>query len=158
MKNATFTVEFIRHVLANGRGPNGEKDVFERDGDGALIFHQSWWYSAISKAIESASIRGIKAGDIDMDLSVRADTRMWNRHYGSGAATRTHEAIMPGTKVTFQASVADRVTESSLTEILTRVGKYVGISPYGHKLGYGRFRVIDVTVTPSDAGTAVQHG
>lgn len=148
MKDATIEVEFIRHVLANGHGPKGEHDVFERDSDGALIFHQAWWFSAFSKAIEGAAVRGIKAGDIDMDLSVKADTQMWNRHYGPGK-TRLHETIMPGTKVTFHASVADRVTESNLTEILIRMGKYIGISPYGHKLGFGRFRVIDVKVSPS---------
>jgi hypothetical protein len=154
MKDAEFTVEFIRHVLANGRGPNGERDVFERDGDDALIFHQAWWYSAYSKAIQGAAVRGVKPGDIDMDLSVRADTAMWNRHYGPGKS-RLHEAIMPGTQVTFQASVADRITESNLTDILTRMGKYVGISPYGHKLGFGRFRVVEVKVSPSDVAQEV---
>ena len=158
MKNATFTVEFVRHVLAKDRGPNGERDVFERDGTGALIFQQSWWYSAFRKAIEGAALRGIKPSDIDMDPFVRAETQQWTRRYQPGK-TRTHETIMPGTQVTFHASVADHVTESNLTEILKRMGKYVGISPFGYKLGFGRFRVVSVQVDPSASAdvAARQH-
>lgn len=155
MKNAEFTVEFIRHVLANGRGPNGERDVFERDGTNALIFHQTWWYSAFSRAIETSSVRGVKPSDIAMDLSVNAPTEKWNRHYGPNKS-RLHESIMPGTKVTFKALVADKITESNLAEILERMGRFVGISPYGHKLGFGRFKVIDVVIESSETNQVNQ--
>ena len=150
MKTATFELEFVRHVLANGHGPNGERDVFERTSDNNLIFYQTWWYSAFSKALEGSAVRGIKPADISVELTVSAPTEKWNRHYGPGKS-RLHEAIMPGTKVAFQAEVADKITESNLTEILERMGRFVGISPYGHKLGYGRFKVVKVTVTPSAA-------
>lgn len=148
MKNATFEVEFIRHVLANGRGPNGERDVFERTSDNSLIFYQTWWYSAFAKALDGSAVRGIKPGDISVDLVVAAPTAKWNRHYGEDKS-RLHEAIMPGTRVTFRAEVSDKVTESNLTEILERMGRFVGISPYGHNLGYGRFKVVKVSVEPS---------
>lgn len=147
MKSAEFTLEFVRHVLANGRGPKGEHDVFERTSDGDLIFYQTWWYSAFSKALESAAVRGIKPADISVALTVKAETAKWNRHYGPGKS-RVHEAIMPGTRVTFRAEVADKITESNLTEILERMGRFVGISPYGHNLGYGRFKVVKVSVEP----------
>ena len=57
---------------------------------------------------------------------------------------------MPATKVTFEAVVADHVTESSLATILDRMGKFVGLSPYGYRLGYGKFNVVSVEVAPSD--------
>jgi hypothetical protein len=149
MKDATFTLEFTTHVLANSQGPNGERDHFQRDSDSKLIWQQSWWYSAFTRAIELAHIRGIKAADIHMNLAVDAKTEVYRRRYGEGRF-RTHEAIMPGTKVTFEAIVADHVTESNLNAILDRMGKYVGLSPYGFRLGYGKFNVDSVKVAASD--------
>ena len=70
--------------------------------------------------------------------------------YGDNKS-RVHEAIMPGTVVEFNAMVSDRVTESILRSILDRVGRFVGLSPYGYKLGYGKFNVIEVEVEASDA-------
>ena len=153
MKDATFTLEFTTHVLANSQGPEGDRDRFQRDSDNKLIWQQSWWYSAFSQAIELAHIRGLKAADIHMNLAVEAETELYRRRYSLGGKDncyRKHEAIMPGTKVTFEAIVADHVTQSSLSKILDRMGKYVGLSPYGYKLGYGKFNVTDVKVAPSD--------
>ena len=152
MKDASFTLEFTTHVLANGVGPDGEKDHFQRDSVGKLIFQQSWFYSAFSRAIELAHIRGIKAGDIHMDLSIDAKTEVYHRRYGQGKF-RSHEAIMPGTQVQFAAVVADRITETELTTILTRMGRFVGLSPYGYRLGYGKFNTVKVEVENSDAAT-----
>jgi hypothetical protein len=155
MKDAKFVLEFTTHVLANGIGPDGERDHFQRDSENNLIWQQSWWYSAFTRSIELAHIRGIKAADINMNLAVSTKTEMYRRRYGEGKF-RTHEAIMPGTRVEFEAIVADRVTESVLDTILERMGKYVGLSPYGYKLGYGKFNVISVDVAPSeDSETSV---
>jgi hypothetical protein len=150
VKDVRFTVEFTQHVLANGTGPQGERDVFQRDGQNRLIFQQSWWYSAFRRAMEMEHIRTIKPGDISMDLCVEAATELYQRRYGRGEV-RTHEAIMPGTKVTFNAVVDDSVTESTLRRILERMGRFVGLSPYGHKLGYGHFHLLELIVAPSEA-------
>ena len=149
MKDTKFTIEFTTHCLANAIGPDGDKDHFQRDSHGKLIWQQSWWYSSFTHAIELAHIRGIKAADIHMNLAVEADTEIYRRRYGEDKF-RTHEAIMPGTHVTFEAIVADHVTESNLKTILDRMGTYVGLSPYGFRLGFGKFNVVDVTIAPSD--------
>ena len=47
--------------------------------------------------------------------------------------------------------VADHVTTSILEDILKKMGQYVGLSPYGFRLGYGRFKVTQVEVEPSDS-------
>ena len=148
MKNARWTLEFTTHVLANSVNPTGYNDSFQRDSDNHLIWQSSWWYSAFMKAIDIAHIRGIKPGDINMDLVVDTPTAVYKRRYGEGKF-RTHEAIMPGTQVTFEAVVADHVTESNLKTILEKMGKFVGLSPYGYRLGFGKFRVINCTVTSS---------
>ncbi len=153
MKDAKFTLEFTKHVLANSIGPDGKRDRFERDSDNRLIWQQSWWYSAFARSIQLAKIRGIKPADICMDLSVQADTDLYPRRWieRGQPRIRTHEAIMPGTKVSFEAMVADHVTTSILEDILKRMGQYVGLSPYGYRLGFGRFHVVEVDVEPSDS-------
>lgn len=150
MKDASFTLEFTQHVLANSTGPHGRKDRFQRDGQNRIVFQQSWFHSAFCQGIELARLRGVKAADIHMDLTFEAPTEDYNRRYGP-EKFREHEAIMPGTKVTFNAVVADNITEQVLRQILERIGKYVGISPYGYKLGFGKFNVTEVKVAPSDA-------
>lgn len=150
MKEAQFSLEFTSHVLANSTNASGDKDRFQRDSQDCLVFQQSWWYSAFTKAIDITRIRGVKPSDISMDLCVIAPTQLYKRHYGE-EGIRVHEAIMPATKVTFNAVVADHITESILHTILDKMGTYVGLSPYGHKLGFGKFRVLSVKVEPSDA-------
>ena len=153
MKDVKFTLEFTTHVLANGTGPTGEKDCFQRDNEKNLVWQQAWWYSAFAQAIDLARIKGIKPGDIHMNLSVKADTEVYKRRYGENKF-RTHEAILPGSRVTFEAVVADHVTESSLHLILERMGKYIGLSPYGYRLGFGKFNVVKVEVAPSEPDNA----
>jgi len=149
MKEAQFTLEFTSHVLANSTISDGTKDMFQKDSEGKLIWQATWWYTAITKGIELARIRGVKPSDISMDLSVSAPTQVYERRYGHNES-RLHEAIMPGTLVTFNAIVADHVTESVLRLILEKIGTYVGLSPYGHRLGHGRYIVKDVKVAQAD--------
>ena len=154
MKNIEFTVEFTTHVLALGFGPKGDRDHFQRDSHGRIIFQPNWFHSAFTRAMEIAKVRGIKASDIQMDLLIDAPTQVWNRKYGQDAY-RDHEAILPGSVVTFHGIVADSITESVMRLILTKLGSYVGLSPYGYKLGYGHFSLNSVTVEQSDAEVTV---
>jgi hypothetical protein len=149
MKDCTITVVFTTHVLANNMGNRNDKDCFQRDNENNIIYQQAWWFSAFTRAIELAHIRGIKASDISMNLSVKAATDYYNRRYGDGKF-RLHEAIMPGTHVTFEAVVSDHVTESNLRLILDRMGKFVGLSPYGYRLGFGKFNLVKLEVAPSE--------
>ena len=153
MKMATFTVEFTKHVLANGRPDDAPHDVFLRDGHNRLIWQKSWFFTAFRQALDLTGLRGIKPGDINVNLVIDAKTELYVRHYGR-TGVRTHEAIMPGTQVKFEAVVEDRVTQSTLRNILEKLGHFVGLSPFGFNLGFGRFEVVDVNVNPSDAATA----
>lgn len=150
MKDASFTIEVIRHILANGSDSDEGHDSFQRDSTNAIIFQQSWWHSAFAAALPGTGIRHIKPNDICMDLTVDTKTELYKRKYGKDSY-RVHEAIMPGTKVTFRALVADHVSDSNLRTLLDRIGRFIGLSPYGHKLGFGKFRLLDLNVQPSDA-------
>jgi len=149
MKNAKFAVEFITHCLAIGAKDGKDYDSFARDSSGSLIFQQSWFYSTFEKAIKMARMRNIRPGDIQVDLRVSAPVEVYNRRYAPNKS-RKHEAIMPGAKVEFNAIVDDNVTESVLRELLRYVGSFVGMSPYGYNLGFGKFSVISVEVQSSE--------
>lgn len=150
MKLASWTVEFVSHCLANQIGPHGEPDHFQRDSTNAIIFSASWWHSAFTQAIEICRMRGVKGSDILVDLQVEAKTERYGRRYGDDYL-RVHEAIAPGTQVRFTAVVQDHITTTMLRALLERMGKSVGISPYGFRLGFGRFNVLAVHVQASDA-------
>jgi hypothetical protein len=158
MKDATFTIEFITHCLASGKIENAH-DEFRKDSEGNLVWQQSWWYSALTQAINLSSIRGVRPADLNINPIVEAETELFKRKYGADKF-RTHEAILPGTRVTFEAVVADHITESVLENILERAGKYVGLSPYGFNLGYGKFNTIEVNVAPSipEPGKVQENG
>lgn len=150
MKNATFTVEFITHCLAIGAKDGKDYDSFARSTSGDLIFQQSWFYSTFEKAIHMSKMRNVRPGDIQVELLVNAPVEVYNRKYAPHKSRR-HEAILPGTKVTFKAVVEDCVTESVLRELLRYVGSFVGLSPYGYNLGFGKFSVVSVEVQSSES-------
>jgi hypothetical protein len=148
MKDAKFTVEFTTHCLAQGGRGNGvDHDRFERDSRGRLRWQHTWWYSAFQKTLGISRIKNVKPSDIKVALLVNAQTEVYKRKF-SEDGYRKHEAIFPGTVVEFEAIVADSVTESALRELLERMGNYVGISPYGHNLGFGKFAVLKIEVSP----------
>lgn len=152
MKTANFRIRLVTHVLAHSVNDAGQRDMFLKDADGKLLFSQSWFYAAFNKSIEISGLRGVKPGDINMDLVITAPTEMYKRKYGCNQY-RTHEAIMPGTEISFDAMVADHVTKTALETILNKMGKFVGISPFGHNLGFGKFTLLSVEVAPSDSAS-----
>lgn len=147
MKDARFTVEFVTHCLATGGIPEENiPDTFQRDSNDRIIMQQPWWHAAFTRAISLSRLDDkVKATDIQMDPAVVAETQRYQRRFNQDEF-RTHEAVMPGTRVTFNAMVEDNVTKDILTAILERLGKYVGFSAYGFKLGFGKFNVISVDV------------
>lgn len=147
MKDARFTIEFVTHCLATGGTPEDDiPDTFQRDSQDHIIMQQPWWHAAFTRAIDLARLRDkVIATDIQVDPAVTADTERYQRRFEQDGY-RTHEAIMPGTKVTFDAMVEDHITKDILEALLNRMGKYVGLSPYGHKLGFGKFNVVSLTV------------
>jgi hypothetical protein len=150
MKDAKFTLEFVTHCLANGKKDGERLDTFPRDSHGKLIWKYSWWYAAFSRAINEAGLRDIKPNQINVCLTVEVGVQIHRRRI-KDKWYREHEAIFPGTKVSFDATVDDAITEAALRTLLERVGHYIGISPWGHNLGFGRFEVVDVEVGPGVA-------
>lgn len=143
MRLIRFRVEFIGHVLASGRSGAETKDHFKRTTDNKLIFMRSWWYSAIASALAGSGLRHIGPDMIVVDPVVDAATAVYERKYGY-RESRFHEAIFPGTVVCFRAAVSDGITRSNFTALMERLGGFIGLSPYGCRLGYGKFKLLEV--------------
>ena len=150
MKAAEFELEFLSHVLACGREHGEDCDVFARDRQGRIVFQPGWWYSALTKAISQSHHKNVKAGEIVVDLVFTADTEIYDRPFGRHQEVRRHECIVPGSVVKFKAMIDDRVTETAIMDILEVMGRFVGISPYGHNLGAGRFNVHSLKLAKSE--------
>ena len=148
MKKADIKVEYLTHCLASGNRDDDGADTFEKDHEGNLIWHKSWWYSAVAKSIDLTGLRNVKPGNFHFDLCVSAPVVKFHRKYGKGNF-RVHEAIEPGTVVAFKAIVADHVTEHQIRELFDTMGTYIGLTPYGFNLGYGNFKLIDVKLDSS---------
>lgn len=145
MKEMILEIEYVTECLAQSQGRREQNtDWFKRDGDKNIIWCQSWWYSAISRTVEMYEIRGIKPSMFNFCPVVEAEkTEVFERQYKRNKI-RCHESIPVGTRVTFTAVVADQITDSVANSLFTKMGKYVGLSPYGHNLGYGKFNVISI--------------
>ena len=149
MKKVTFKVEFVKHSIAP-KSYHDDSFTFDRDHNGNLLWEQRWWYSAFKNAIDYCHMKGIKAADICMDLSFKARTEEFTHNWGQKKGVMSSEAIPPGTTVAFNAMVADYITESMLRNLLDTMGRYIGLSPYGHGMGYGRFTLLDIEMEHSD--------
>ena len=154
MKKAKIEVQFSTAVLANGIATDGKRDHFSRDALKNLLFKPAWWHAALRTAVEMSGVRGLSVSDIHMNLAVPDPGTTMVKHVYDGGERR-HETIPPGAKVVFEALVSDSVDKSSLSAVFGLLGSYIGLSPHGHNLGFGRFTLLDVTLedlSPADAG------
>lgn len=157
MKDMILTVEFVTHCLSAGRQSEDDHDSFDRDNSGNVIFRQPWYHAAILKTIELSGLRGIRPGFFYFSNVVTVKTEIYKRKYGRDKY-RSHEAIMPGTELTVHAMVDDSISEKQALDLFTCMGRYVGLSPFGYNLGFGKFEVRNLKLTgrPNDANDGVQ--
>jgi hypothetical protein len=141
MKTVKFTVEFLQPSLASGTRDQ-EVSTFPRSSDGRIIFQDSWWHSALCAALQG-TVEGaeVNASDIRMDPELDAETETYTRRY-NGTQQRKHECIPAGANVTFCAALASNVSMDAFHTIMDRLGRFIGISPFGHRLGYGKFKIV----------------
>jgi hypothetical protein len=160
MRDYTLTIEFTTPSLAtwsydtDARSGGGDCiDKFKRTSSNDILFEPVWLFAALTGGIANAG-SGIDVAprDIQIDPVFAAETGTY--HLGSTVTSpaRETEAIMPGAQVSLTASTADHVTKDKLERILTVIGRIIGISPFGHSMGFGRFKVVEVKETSTDVG------
>lgn len=141
MNTITFTVEFLQPSLASGTRDD-DISKFPRSKDGKIIFQDAWWHSAISAALHGTlEAENISPSDIRIDPEISVDTELYKRRY-NGTMERKHECIPAGATITLRAAVASNVSLKDFHTIMDRLGRFIGISPFGYRLGYGKFKIV----------------
>ena len=143
MKKGYIEVEFLQPCLSCGNVDKDDMDRFRRASDGSIIWSQSWWHAVLCRAKSELEMRDIRLSDIQLSLSIVAETAPYNRKYG-GDKFRCHEAILPGEQVKFDFAIKNSATLEDLRIMFEHIGQFIGVSPYGYNLGYGKFKLLDV--------------
>lgn len=104
--------------------------------DHDIEIHNQQWGDRIKKASLDLGIH-IPDGGVKLPQGFRPPTlHLYQRRYNR-TKSELFEAIRKGTVLTID--IVTSLSEDDFEEILTHVGKYYGLSPWGSKFGYGRF-------------------
>ena len=134
-------IRFTTPCLGAERKPRC--DTMLRDKEGRVILMQSWWRSALRFAAKAMCRHQDDIENIQVDPVVDGTTRIYKRYF-STASFQEHECFDAGDEITVRFCLPNAIPVESFTELLSTAGKYVGISPYGFKLDFGRFAVLEV--------------
>ena len=140
MRKIKIKINFDTPCLSS---KSDQEDIsrFDKVEDKILVFPYPWFYSAITDAINLLDLKDIKPSSFNVDVHVVCESiTILNRSYGRDKY-RKHEALPIGTGLTFNLLVANHISDELTREIIETIGKYIGLSPFGHTLGYGRFTV-----------------
>lgn len=148
MRKIKATIQFTSPCLANMPIGGGEPtaDKFDRDCEDRIIIRPNCLESAVHKTLKFSEFEHIRASDVIIAPEIDTTTRLWKRNYTSHGArkSRTHEMIPQDQRCTLELAVATHVNAAQAREFLVALGKFVGISPFGHNMGFGRFTLINV--------------
>ena len=109
--------------------------------DGCAVFLQSWWTAAFRLAAQGLNRHFREAGQIMVAPCVDGHLDHYDRASADGLKPRRHEAFLAGTEVKVNFYLPPGLSQAEFMEMLSFVGKYVGVSPFGHRDGYGRFEL-----------------
>jgi hypothetical protein len=138
MRQITVRLKFVTPCLGHIRKP--DKDQFERDAAGNVIFMNSWWRKVLEFGAQAYGKHQALISAVRFDSVILGTVQTFKRFYGA-QAFKEHEAFLPGTEITIRVVIPDGMVEAEFIEILKVAGRYKGISPYGWQDGYGRFDV-----------------
>lgn len=156
MKHVEITIKFTSPMLANSLHPEDGPDAvdtFRRDPTGAIMLQQNQIFAMLSVA-KNLSGSSVRVGSINFNLGFTANTEVFHRRYTKDnmPLVRKHQSVAEGVSIALQMFIPDDTETDDVQKLFAVAGAYVGLSPYGHKLGYGRFVVtgvheLDVGVT-----------
>jgi len=146
--------EADEHVARMQRGP-----------DGNVIFAQTWWRTIIGQGARSYGKHQERVRSVLWTSTVDGTTKMFRRYYYLRDANgdrqqcfRDHESFLAGEVIGVKALVPDDVPLEDLRDIMSIAGEYFGISPFGWKKGYGKFKVLEITRTRAKEQQDVKLG
>ena len=149
----------------------GDPDQMMHNADGNVTFSQTWWRTIVCQGAHSYGKHQDRVRALLWTPAVDGTTKLFRRYYHlrneKGVPQKLfkdHEAFLAGETIGVKALVPDDVPIEDLRDIMAIAGEYFGISPFGWKMGYGKFKVLEVARTrlkeqQSDkVGNAVDQG
>jgi hypothetical protein len=151
MNNMLYSVclQLKTHMLGSCTPDKTGVRRFNKTSDGLIVINQDIWEELFEQAQNDLDTqydlkaivfpRGIRAP------ALQQHTRRYNRN-----KTDFFEAIQPGTNLKFEILIRSSnfrhaPGQEGLLKLLTHVGEWCGISPWGTKFGYGKFAPQSVT-------------
>jgi len=156
MRELTVRIKFTKACLGNVKR-HLQKDektwpcyYLPRNPDGEIRFEATWWKSSLRFASEILGRHHKTVNKIQFDVIVdgRPDTNSANfyRRYMDNRRYVKHEAFKEGDLIGVNCVVPSNISDDDFWKLMTYVGQYRGISPFGHK-EYGQFVVESITPT-----------
>lgn len=122
------------------------------------------WHWALGEGLMALGLDQVRAEDIMVQHHMRTPTlELYNRRWKQKKGGKTvqcqemFESIRAGAQLTFQIMVPEsrdpddpdqdsyrRPSLDEIRKVFEIVGETIGISPWGSKFGFGRFRVLSV--------------
>jgi hypothetical protein len=150
-------LRLTRHMLGQQRTTDGVRRFTRvRDEDSRILVDLQHWSWAFREAATALHLT-VNVGTLYPASGIKSPTlvmytRRWNTRTSDGRErpqSEIFEAIREGTVLTFQlvnASGPEKADAPApncdqLTQLLNFIGEFIGISQWGNKYGYGRFRV-----------------
>lgn len=160
MYEVYLRLQFDSACLGSTRNEvEGGPDKMLRSTDGNVVFSQTWWRTIITQGAKSFGRHQDRVKSVLWASAVDGTTRLFRRYYhlrnNQGEPQKCfkdHEAFLAGDVIGVKALVPDDVPIEDIKDIMSVAGEYFGISPFGWKMGYGKFKVIEVGRTKSDVG------
>lgn len=137
---------------------------FERDSHTKkLKLDLAQWNWAVNQAVESLCMSDVDVSAIRFPVhldppSLELLVRRWS-HLNKGEQKESFESIRAGTHLTFDVLLASSrepaagtggkndarpPTRAEYEKIMKFIGEHVGLSPWGNRMGYGRFELLEV--------------
>jgi hypothetical protein len=151
MYEVYIRMQFDEPCLGNERGADDEPTRMRRNSNGTVIFLQSWWCSMASRAVDGYNKHQKDVTKILWTPEIDGTTSHYKRYYIiTEGDTRVrkyklHEAFNRGDIIGVKALVPDGIPLDDLRDIMQLAGTYCGISPYGWRKGYGKFKVLEIS-------------
>lgn len=142
-------IKFTTPCLGDQRRP--DRDLMMRDHAGNVILLQSKWRAALRYAAQARNFYQSEIDNIQVDPVVLGTTGVHKRWY-SASAFQEHEAFLTNDEIQVSFCLPNAIPITAFEELLTLAGRYVGVSPYGYKLDFGRFVVLEVGAKKKHAG------
>ena len=169
MRMVVVRLRFTTPCLGNIKdSKQGGRLCHLRDGQGRVVFLQSWWDSAMTQAARAYGRHGKAVRKIRWSPIVDGVTHVFTRYYKKDMY-RKHEAFRAGDEIAVKAMVPTDIPTADFRELVSVLGEYFGISPFRHPSedrnrtndgrdgGFGRFEVVGVKVHENHYKKEAEH-